>query len=214
VTFACITSAWAADQRPLTTACVDSLGNLLALKVTAANEQERQQVAELAAKVQEVTGGSVEIAFVDQGDTGKDAACQASENGIRSEVLKHNETKKGFVLLPRWWVVERTLGWLGRFRRLARDYERLANVLAGWHWFAFLFLLLDGWSIVNNSLYRKNVAISWSFSIPRRSRTVRGGFTIRLTDHRLMQQGCARGGRHRLWSGRHSPKPHGIVQGS
>jgi transposase len=121
---------------------VETLGNLLALKVTAANEQERQQVAELAAKVQEVTGRSVEIAFVDQGYTSKDAACQASENGIRLEVVKHSEAKKGFVLLPRRWVVERTFGWLGRFRRLARDYERLANVLAGWHWFAFLFLLL------------------------------------------------------------------------
>jgi transposase len=46
---------------------VDTLGNLLALKVTAANEQERAPVAELTAKVQEVTGGTVEIAFVDQG---------------------------------------------------------------------------------------------------------------------------------------------------
>jgi len=53
---------------------VDTLGNLLALKVTPANEQERAQVAELAAKVQEVTGGTVEVAFVDQGYTGEDAA--------------------------------------------------------------------------------------------------------------------------------------------
>jgi transposase len=46
------------------------------------------------------------------------------------------------VLLPRRWVVERTFGWLGRFRRLARDYERLAEVFAGWHWLAFLVLLI------------------------------------------------------------------------
>jgi transposase len=121
---------------------VDTLGNLLALKVTAANEQERQQVSELAARVQEVTGGTVEVAFVDQGYTGEDAAQQASAQGIRLEVVKHTEAKKGFVLLPRRWVVERTFGWLGRFRRLARDYERLAEVLAGWHWVAFLVLLL------------------------------------------------------------------------
>ena len=56
--------------------------------------------------------------------------------------MKHTEAKKGFVLLPRRWVVERTFGWLGRFRRLARDYERLAETLAGWHWLAFLTLLL------------------------------------------------------------------------
>jgi transposase len=119
---------------------VDTLGNLLALKVTAANEQERAQVAELAAKIQEVTGGTVEVAFVDQGYTGEDAAQQASDHGIVLEVVKHTEAKKGFVLLPRRWVVERTFGWLGRFRRLTRDYERLAEVLAGWHWLAFLVL--------------------------------------------------------------------------
>jgi transposase len=58
------------------------------------------------------------------------------------EVVKHPEAKKGFVLLPRRWVVERSFGWLGRFRRLARDNERLTETLAGWHWLAFLTLLL------------------------------------------------------------------------
>ena len=121
---------------------VDTLGNLLAVKVTAANEQERSQVAELAEKVQEVTGGTVQVAFVDQGYTGDDAASQADQHGIKLEVVKHTEAKKGFVLLPRRWVVERTFGWLGRFRRLARDYERLEQTLAGWHWLAFVSLLL------------------------------------------------------------------------
>src|SRR5437764_1176895 len=75
-----------------------------------------------------------------QGYTGTSAAQQAEAHGIRLEVVKHTEAKRGFVLLPRRWVVERTFGWLGRFRRLARDYERLAEVLAGWHWLAFLML--------------------------------------------------------------------------
>jgi transposase len=123
-------------------AAVDTLGNLLALKVTAANEQEREQVAELAAKVQEVTGRTVEIAFVDQGYTGENAAQQASDHGIQLQVVKHTKAKRGFVLLPRRWVVERTFGWLGRFRRLTRDYERLAQVLEGWHWLAFLTLII------------------------------------------------------------------------
>jgi transposase len=121
---------------------VDTLGHLLALKVTAANEQERAQVADLTARIQEVTGGTVEVAFVDQGYTGDAPADQATANGIRLEVVKHAEAKRGFVLLPRRWVVERTFGWLGRFRRLARDYERLTETLAGWHWLAFLTLLL------------------------------------------------------------------------
>jgi transposase len=121
---------------------VDTLGNLLALKVTAANEQERAQVAELAQKVQEVTGGTVEVAFVDQGYTGKDAADQAAAEGIKLEVVKHSQAKRGFVLLPRRWVVERSFGWMGRFRRLTRDYERLTTTLAGWHWLAFVALLV------------------------------------------------------------------------
>jgi transposase len=121
---------------------VDTLGDLLALKVTAANEQERAQVAALSQKVQEVTGGSVEVAFVDQGYTGEDAADQAAAEGIKLEVVKHPEAKRGFVLLPRRWVVERSFGWAGRFRRLARDYERLTETLAGWHWLAFVALLL------------------------------------------------------------------------
>jgi transposase len=121
---------------------VDTLGNLLALKVTPADEQERAQVAELASKVQEVTGGTVKVAFVDQGYTGEDPAQQAESEGIKLEVIKHTEAKRGFVLLPRRWVVERSFGWLGRFRRLARDYERLTETLAGWHWLAFVALLL------------------------------------------------------------------------
>jgi transposase len=121
---------------------VDTLGHLLALKVTAASEQERAHVAELTARVQEVTGGTVEVAFVDQGYTGDASATDARANGIQLEVVKHAEAKKGFVLLPRRWVVERSFGWLARFRRLARDYERLAATLAGWHWLAFLTLLL------------------------------------------------------------------------
>jgi transposase len=122
---------------------VDTLGNLLALTVTAANEQERAQVAGLAEQVQEATGRTVETAFVDQGYTGDEAADQAQSHGIRLQVVKHTQAKKGFVLLPRRWVVERSFGWLSRFRRLARDYERLAKTLAGWHWLAFITLLLN-----------------------------------------------------------------------
>jgi transposase len=121
---------------------VDTLGNLLALKVTPANEQDREQVGELSARIQEVTGETVTTAFVDQGYTGETAAQQASDEGIQLEVVKHKKAKRGFVLLPRRWVVERTFGWLGRFRRLTRDYERLAEVLAGWHWLAFLTLII------------------------------------------------------------------------
>lgn len=85
---------------------VDTLGHLLALHVTPASEQDREQVGELAQE-------------------------QAEKQGIALMVVKHTETKKGFVLLPRRWEVERSFGWVARFRRLARDYECLAESLKG-----------------------------------------------------------------------------------
>lgn len=121
---------------------VGTRGHPLAPKVTAASDQDRTPVAERAARVQEVTGGAVELAFVDQEYTGEATAAAAGTSGIELEVVKHTEAKKGFVLLPRRWVVERSFAWLGRFRRLARDYERLAETRAGWHWLAFLTALL------------------------------------------------------------------------
>lgn len=124
-------------------AAVDTLGNLLAMVVTPANEQDRAQVGELAERVQEVTDQSVELAYVDQGYTGESTASQAEQHSIRLEVVKHTEAKRGFVLLPKRWVVERTFAWLARFRRLARDYERLATTLNGWHWLAFVSILLS-----------------------------------------------------------------------
>jgi transposase len=105
-------------------AAVDTtLGNLLALHVSPASEQEREHVGRLAQEaVQEATGESVELAYVDQGYTGERAAEEAEAHGMRLEVVKHEEAKRGFVLLPRRWVVERDFAWASRFRRLAKDY--------------------------------------------------------------------------------------------
>lgn len=120
---------------------VDTLGYLLTLLVTPANEQERAQVAQLTEQIQQVTGESVQVAFVDQGYTGDDAAQAAAEHGIELVVVKLPEAKRGFVLLPKRWVVERSFAWAARFRRLARDYERLPQTLAGLHFFAFAMLM-------------------------------------------------------------------------
>jgi transposase len=124
-------------------AAVDTLGHLLALFVTPANEQERAWVGELAEAVQEATGESVELAYVDQGYTGERPASEAEAQGIRLEVVKHPEARRGFVLLPRRWVVERDFAWASRFRRLVKDYERLPNTLAGLHFVAFACLFLQ-----------------------------------------------------------------------
>ena len=123
-------------------AASDTLGHLLVARSTPANAQERAQVAALAAEVQEVTGNHVERAFVDQGDTGEDAAEAAAAHGIELEVVSLPEAKTGFVLLPRRWVVERSFAWATRFRRLAKDYERLPETVVGLHFVAFTCLML------------------------------------------------------------------------
>ena len=129
---------------------VDTLGHLLALRVTPASTDDRAaversrspDVAELAGAVQEATGQSIELAYVDQGYTGERAADAAQAEGIRLHVVKLPEAKRGFVLLPRRWVVERSFGWAARARRLARNYERLPDVLAGLHVVAFVMPML------------------------------------------------------------------------
>jgi transposase len=123
-------------------AAVDTLGHLLALHVTPADEQDRAPVERLAAAIRDATGESVEIAYVDQGYTGDAPAADARAHGIRLEVVKHPGAKRGFVLLPRRWVVERSFAWATRFRRLARDYERLPQTLAGLHFVAFACLMV------------------------------------------------------------------------
>lgn len=122
---------------------VDTLGHLLALAVTPANEQDRAQVGQLAEAVQAEVEAPVKVAFVDQGYTGDQPAEAAAKQGIELLVVKHHEAKRGFVLLPRRWVVERSFAWAARFRRLARDYERLATTFAGYHWLAFVTLMLN-----------------------------------------------------------------------
>src|ERR687884_1664958 len=121
---------------------VDTLGHLLALHVTPATADDRAEVGRLAEAVQEATGESVEVAYVDQGYTGERPAAAAQEHGIKLEVVKLAEAKRGFVLLPRRWVAERTFAWTTRFRRLVRDYERLPQTLADLHIVALVCLML------------------------------------------------------------------------
>lgn len=120
---------------------VDTMGNLLALTVTPADEQERSQVKALCEAVQSATGETVKLVWADQGYTGDQAKDDAKAAGIELQVVKLPEAKKGFVLLPRRWVVERSFGWMARFRRLSRDFERLPQVLAGLHFVAFAMLM-------------------------------------------------------------------------
>ena len=124
-------------------AAVGTLGHLLAPKVTAAHEQDRAQAEDLARAVQAATGDNVQLTYVDQGCTGERPAADAAQHGIKLEVVGHIEAKRGFVLLHRRRGVERSSARAARFRRPARDYERLAYYLAAYHWLAFALLMLQ-----------------------------------------------------------------------
>jgi transposase len=87
-------------------------GDLLPLLVTPTNAQNRKQVA-----------------------------ADVAEQGIRWEVVKLEEAKRGFALPPQRWVIERSFAWAARFRRLAKDDERLPEVFVGPHFLTFLTLL-------------------------------------------------------------------------
>ncbi|MBD8549030.1 IS5 family transposase, partial [Sphingomonas sp. CFBP 8760] len=121
---------------------VDTLGHLLALHVTPASAEDRGEVERLVRTVQAVTDDAVEHAWVDQGYTGQRAANAAAKHGIALEVVKLPEAKRGFVLLPRRWVVERSFAWATRFRRLVKDYERYTETLARLHVVAFACLMM------------------------------------------------------------------------
>lgn len=86
---------------------VDTLGLIQGLVVHPANDQDRAQVAEVADAVQAETGETVDLAYVDQGYTGEAPRQAAADHGIQLEVVKLPQAKRGFVLLPRRWVVER-----------------------------------------------------------------------------------------------------------
>lgn len=121
---------------------VDPLGHRRALRVTPADAQDRAQVAALLAAVQEATDNHVAVAYADRGDTGEQPAAAATRRGIELVVVTLPTTRRGFVLLPRRWVVERSFAWTARFRRLARDDERVPPVLADLHLLALVGLLL------------------------------------------------------------------------
>jgi transposase len=96
---------------------VDTLGHLLAPVVSPADAQDRAVVGALCAEMQAETADAVAAAFVDQGFTGTRSATDAAAQEIELLVLTHAGPRRGFVLLPRCWVVERTFAWMTNFRR-------------------------------------------------------------------------------------------------
>lgn len=127
-------------------ATVDTLGHVITLLVTPANEQDRDQLYDLCREVQRQTGDRVDVMLVDQGYSGEQASIDAALNDVELVVVRRPAGASGFVLLPKRWIVERTFAWTARFRRLARDLERLQGTLLGFHWLALSVLLLHKFS--------------------------------------------------------------------
>ena len=119
-------------------AAVDTLGHLLALRVTPADEQDRAQVGELASQVQDITGEHVELAYVDQGYTGQ--AAEEAWHPARGGQAHRDQTRLRAAAQTMGRRAKLRLG--SRFRRLARDYERLATTLGTFHFLAFARLMI------------------------------------------------------------------------
>ena len=110
-------------------ALVDVEGLPLRIVVHSAAIQDRDGAALVLNKIRESFPG-LELVWADGGYNAHQVQAVAAANpGLRIEIVKRSDDVKGFVVLPRRWVVERTFSWFGRNRRLAKDYENLAETL-------------------------------------------------------------------------------------
>ena len=115
---------------------------MINLAVTPGDVQDRNMIAPLLA-VARKRFPSLKKAIADGGYQGKATADDVQDQaGIPLEIVKRSDTAKGFQLLPKRWIVERTYGWLGRCRRLAKDYENLARNHVGFIVLAMIRLML------------------------------------------------------------------------
>jgi transposase len=102
---------------------VDTLGLLLSVVVTAASVQDRDGAHRLLALLRE-RFSTITLVWADGGYAGRLVSWAHTVLALTLTIVKRTEDTTGFVVLPRRWVVERTFGWLMRYRRLVRDYER------------------------------------------------------------------------------------------
>jgi transposase len=122
---------------------VDTLGLLVKCQVTTADVQDRDALPDLLEAVSK-RAPWVKLAFVDGGYAGDETARAAFEaSRIRLQVVKRTDKDvKGFVVLPKRWIVERTFGWANRSRRLSKDYEALIESSQAWFLLAIAFQLV------------------------------------------------------------------------
>jgi putative transposase len=123
---------------------VDVLGLLLTVVVTKASVPEREGAKILLKRALAQDFEQLMLIWADGGYTGQDFYNWVLEHcGWLVEIVKRNDDAQGFVVLPRRWVVERTFGWLYRFRRLSKDYEVLPETGEAWIYAAIVRIMLQ-----------------------------------------------------------------------
>ena len=120
---------------------VDTLGLLLCVLVHPANLQDRDGAKLLLSKAQG-RFPRLQLIWADGGYAGKLIAWAWRACGWLIRIVRRPKGSKGWVLLPRRWVVERTIAWLGRHRRLSKDYEHTGAAMETWCYLASISLLL------------------------------------------------------------------------
>jgi putative transposase len=105
---------------------VDTMGLLLMVVVIAANVQDRDGAKQVLGRVKQ-RFSRLRLIWADGAYRGKLIDWVKRVCGWTLEIVKRDQGVKGFQVLPRRWVVERTFGWLGRYRRLSKDYEALTE---------------------------------------------------------------------------------------
>jgi putative transposase len=124
---------------------VDTQGWMIEVLVLPASVPERAGAEELFwyARQQE-SGERLGLIWADGGFAGSDWEARMEERfGLRIEIVRRSPQAEGFEVLPRRWVVERTFGWLGRYRRLSKDYEANPRSSRAWILWAMIDRLLQ-----------------------------------------------------------------------
>lgn len=103
---------------------VDTLGLILTVVVHAADMQDRDG-AKLVLKKLRGAFPRLKKIWADGGYAGKLIEWTKSVGGWVLEIVKRSDSVVGFVVLPKRWIVERTFAWIGRYRRMSKDYEAL-----------------------------------------------------------------------------------------
>ena len=124
---------------------VDTDGLILKVRVHPANLQDRDGATLVLDQIDEPLS-RLELIWADAGYAGKKLhdwmESRFGSRPLRLEIVRRSDHQKGFAVLPRRWVVERTFGWLHQFRRLSKDYEFRTDSSEAFIWLAAAYLLI------------------------------------------------------------------------